>query len=82
MYTANLARQTLTALHVFVLAMILYPDAQRSAQEELDRVVGRARLPEITDRDVLPGITALVQEVLRCVNPFGRAYIHVGLIIR
>ncbi|GJE96497.1 cytochrome P450 [Phanerochaete sordida] len=56
---------TITALNVFVLAMILYPDVQRAAQAELDRVVGRAWLPEIADRDALPYVAALVQEVLR-----------------
>lgn len=45
--------------------MLLYPDVQRKAQAELDRVVGSDRLPEFSDERSLPYITAVVQEVLR-----------------
>lgn len=57
--------QTVSALGSFFLAMILYPEAQRKAQEELDRVVGRDRLPEFSDEESLPYITAMMKEVLR-----------------
>ncbi|RPD58783.1 cytochrome P450 [Lentinus tigrinus ALCF2SS1-6] len=50
---------------VFFLAMALYPDVQKKAQEELDRVIGPSRLPDFSDRDSLPYINALVKEVLR-----------------
>ena len=49
----------------FVLAITLFPETQLAAQEELDRVLGRKRLPEIEDRELLPHITAMVHEVLR-----------------
>ena len=45
--------------------MVLFPDVQRAAQDELDRVIGRERLPEMQDRDSLVYVSALVQEVLR-----------------
>jgi cytochrome P450 len=45
--------------------MLLFPDAQRKAQEELDEVVGLSRLPEYTDRENLAYINALCKEVLR-----------------
>lgn len=48
--------------------MTLYPDAQRRAQEEIDRVIGSgggARLPTLEDRGNLPYVNALIQEVLR-----------------
>lgn len=32
------------------LYLILYPDVQKKAQEEIDRVVGRDRLPSLQDR--------------------------------
>jgi len=35
------------------------------AQAEIDRVVGRSRLPKFSDYDNLPYIRALVKEVLR-----------------
>ena len=45
----------------------------RKAQEELDRVVGNERLPEPSDRENLPYISALMKEILRwsCPLPFG-----------
>ncbi|KZV82829.1 cytochrome P450 [Exidia glandulosa HHB12029] len=49
----------------FMIAMQTHPDAQRKAQEELDRVVGTERLPTIADRDNLPYLHALIKEVLR-----------------
>ena len=55
-----------SAVHVcFTLAMTLYPDVMRRAQEQIDRVVGRARLPNFDDRDQLPYVEGLVKEVLR-----------------
>lgn len=45
--------------------MVLNPGAMKKAQEELDRVVGRERLPEFSDKDDLPYIDAVVKELLR-----------------
>jgi hypothetical protein len=45
--------------------MSLFPDAQRHAQEEIDRVVGRSRLPTLADRGRLPYVYALLNEVYR-----------------
>jgi cytochrome P450 len=45
--------------------MALFPDVQRKAQEEIDRVVGTHRLPSFGDRENLPYLDAIVQEVLR-----------------
>ena len=52
-------------MEAFFLAMALYPDAQKQAQADLDRVVGPNRLPECSDRNSLPYINALLKEVLR-----------------
>ena len=57
--------QTVNVLHVFFLAMVLFPEAQRKAQEELDKVVGSNRLPEYEDRENLPYVNALCKEVFR-----------------
>lgn len=57
--------QTVTVLSSFVLAMLLHPNVQSAAQQELDRVIGRSSLPELEDRDSLPYITAVLYEVLR-----------------
>ena len=45
--------------------MTLYPDAQRKAQAEIDAVIGTDRLPDFEDRDQLPYVMALCNEVLR-----------------
>ncbi|KAI0713613.1 cytochrome P450 [Earliella scabrosa] len=57
----------------FMLAMVLYPDAQKKAQEEIDAVVGRGRLPSFDDLDKLVYIRAMVKETLRWhpVGPLG-----------
>jgi hypothetical protein len=59
------ALQTGAQLEAFFLAMSLYPDVQMKAQEELDKVVGRDRLPELSDRAELPYLNALCKEVFR-----------------
>ena len=53
--------------------MALYPHVMQKAQEELDRVVGNERLPELSDRENLPYISALLKELLRwaCPTPIG-----------
>ncbi|KAI1825149.1 cytochrome P450 oxidoreductase OrdA-like protein [Xylaria intraflava] len=49
----------------FFAAMVRYPELQRKAQEEIDRVIGSGRLPELGDRDQLPYINAIVTETWR-----------------
>ncbi|KLO17594.1 cytochrome P450 [Schizopora paradoxa] len=53
----------------FALAMAMYPDVQRRAQEELDRVVGSSRMPTFEDRERLPYIDAILKEALRWQPP-------------
>ena len=48
--------------------MMHYPDVYRKAQEEIDRVIGRERLPDLTDRGSLPYLEALVMELYRRVT--------------
>ncbi|KAJ7078025.1 cytochrome P450 [Mycena belliarum] len=52
-------------LNAFFLAMSIYPEVQAAAQKELDSVVGKDRLPELSDRSELPYVNALCKEVLR-----------------
>jgi cytochrome P450 len=42
-----------------------HPDVLKKAQAEIDAVVGLDRLPEFSDLDSLPYITAIVKETLR-----------------
>ncbi|KPI40314.1 Fumitremorgin C synthase [Cyphellophora attinorum] len=55
---------TSSTLYAFVLAMLLYPEAQKIAQEEIDRVVGE-RLPTMEDQEELPFVRACMKETLR-----------------
>lgn len=56
---------TSSTLYAFVQAMLLYPDVQRKAQEEVDRVIGLNRLPVMEDLDDLPYIRGCMKESLR-----------------
>lgn len=64
---------TWATLIVFTLNMLLHPEVQRKAQQALDAVVGRHRLPTFDDRPRLPYLDRIVQETLRwCpVSPIG-----------
>ena len=66
----------MTVLHVFFLAMVVSPEAQRKAQKELDEVVGPTRFPDFEDRPNLPYINALCKEVMRWhpIIPVGLAH--------
>ncbi|EMD67888.1 hypothetical protein COCSADRAFT_349154 [Bipolaris sorokiniana ND90Pr] len=56
---------TVASIHAFILAMILFPEVQKKAQKEIDTVVGGNRLPQFEDRDQLPYINAVVNEIFR-----------------
>ncbi|KAG1758154.1 cytochrome P450 [Suillus occidentalis] len=66
-------KMTVSTLLVFLLAMILNPEVQAKAHEEIDRVVGKDRLPDFTDRPALPYVEAILRETFRWhpVTPFG-----------
>ena len=64
MYTGG-ADTTVSAIQSFFLAMLLFPEVQKKAQEELMKVVGPHRLPEYDDEESLPYIRALAKECLR-----------------
>lgn len=42
-----------------------YPDVQKRLQEEVDKVVGRNRLPSIQDQSHLPYLMAFIYEMMR-----------------
>ncbi|OAX41581.1 cytochrome P450 [Rhizopogon vinicolor AM-OR11-026] len=45
--------------------MVLNPEIQAKAQADIDRVVGKVRLPDFKDRPVLPYAEAIMRETLR-----------------
>lgn len=70
-YIAGIDTTTSTIAGFFV-ALALYPDVQKHAQDELDAIVGRDRLPDFQDRHQLPYVEAICQELRRwrLVAPF------------
>ncbi|KZT51052.1 cytochrome P450 [Calocera cornea HHB12733] len=56
---------TVVTIQNFLVALLQFPKAQERAREEVDRVVGRERMPDIQDRERMPYCQAMVQEILR-----------------
>ncbi|KAI1326322.1 cytochrome P450 [Xylariaceae sp. FL0255] len=56
---------TAATLYGFVCALLLFPEVQRKAQQELDLVIGTEHLPTLDDEPNLPYIRACVKESLR-----------------
>ncbi|CAE6488034.1 unnamed protein product [Rhizoctonia solani] len=56
---------TVSAIQTFFLAMVYHPEVQKTAQAEIDRVVGNSRLPNLSDRESLRYTEAVYKEVLR-----------------
>ena len=48
--------------------MVLHPECQKRAHQEIDSAVGSERLPEFSDRESLPYIDCILQETLRFVS--------------
>ncbi|RBR05965.1 hypothetical protein FVER53590_13927 [Fusarium verticillioides] len=55
---------TSSTLYAFVQAMLLYPEVQRKAQDEIDKVVGE-RMPNMEDEHSLQYVRACMKETLR-----------------
>ncbi|KGO75739.1 Cytochrome P450, E-class, group I [Penicillium italicum] len=71
--------ETTAAIMQWFSALIpAYPEIQKKAQEELDRVVGRDRFPGIEDEQNLPYCHAIIKEVERVHNPFWLGTPHVA----
>ncbi|KAJ3854521.1 cytochrome P450 1 [Lentinula lateritia] len=68
--------QTMSSISSFMLAMCMHPDAQAKAQEEIDRVVGKDRLPTFEDRRSLPYVEAVYREVMRLDPPIPLGFPH------
>ena len=70
--------QTDVALSAFLLAMAMYPEAQRKAQKEVDSIIGSGRFPTIEDQEETIYIQALILELFRWhqVTPLGTQAFH------
>ncbi|KAK5199669.1 hypothetical protein LTR92_000210 [Exophiala xenobiotica] len=56
---------TASILYGFIQALLVWPEVQKKAQEEIDRVVGHERLPVMDDYIQLPYIRCCIKESLR-----------------
>ncbi|KAJ7805424.1 cytochrome P450 [Mycena olivaceomarginata] len=56
---------TSSYIQSLVLALVAYPEAQKKAHEEIDRVVGEHRMPTLEDLEQMPYIRAIISEVHR-----------------
>ncbi|KAH8118941.1 cytochrome P450 [Phellopilus nigrolimitatus] len=67
------ADTSVSSILTFILAMVLNPEVQRRAQEEIDNVIGFDRLPAFEDKENLPYVNAICKESLRWqpVTPIG-----------
>jgi cytochrome P450 len=45
--------------------MVIYPDIQKKAQDEIDKIVGSNRLPSFADKSSMPYVSCIVWECLR-----------------
>ncbi|XP_056637719.1 methyl farnesoate epoxidase [Diorhabda sublineata] len=63
---------TSNTLSFSFLYLILYPDVQKKAQEEIDRVIGKDRNPSLDDRPKMPYVECIALESLRMFG--GRAF--------
>ncbi|KAL5363253.1 cytochrome P450 [Aspergillus floccosus] len=73
------ADTTVSTMAAWFIAMALFPDVQRKAQEEIDRVTGGNRLPDYQDRENLPYINAMIKESVRwhSVVPMNVAHVSI-----
>ncbi|KAF9531309.1 cytochrome P450 [Crepidotus variabilis] len=59
------ADTTVASMNTFMLAMTCFPEIQKKAQAELDRVLVAGQLPTFEDESSLPYLSALVKEIIR-----------------
>ncbi|KAF3189853.1 hypothetical protein TWF788_009839 [Orbilia oligospora] len=67
---------TVALVKNFFLAMSLSPEVQRRAQEEIDTVIGKDRLPNLQDRPNLPYLEAVLTETLRWISVVPLGLVH------
>jgi cytochrome P450 len=59
------AETTATTLSWTMLYLTTYPEVQKKLQAEIDRVIGKSRLPTLADKAAMPYTEAVMYEVLR-----------------
>ncbi|KAJ4478327.1 cytochrome P450 1 [Lentinula aciculospora] len=70
---------TISSISSFLLAMCMHPDVQAKAREEIDRVIGKDRLPTFEDRRSLPYVESIYREVMRLDPPIPLGFPHISM---
>ena len=61
--------ETASLLLSFILLMTIHPEVQKRAREEIHTVIGKDRVPVLSDRMGLPYTCAVIAEVARLRPP-------------
>ncbi|XP_046547616.1 cytochrome P450 2D14-like [Haliotis rubra] len=64
---------TKPTMYTALAAMVNFPEVQKKIQEEIQRVVGKDRLPGLEDRNKMPYSRAVELELYRYYTPIGAA---------
>ncbi|GJE91213.1 cytochrome P450 [Phanerochaete sordida] len=56
---------TNATVSTFILLMLHYPEVQKKAQAEIDRVTGSAWVPGMRERELFPYVNCVIKELLR-----------------
>ena len=59
-----------------LIYLLKHPDAMKRVQEEIDKIVGSDRLPEMTDKTEMPFTQAVVYECMRLAAPVPMGVMH------
>ena len=62
--------QTSGIINWFLAFIPSFPEVQKRAHEEIDRVIGRERWPTVEDEPKLPYIRAIIKEVILIASRF------------
>ncbi|KAF9078698.1 cytochrome P450 1 [Rhodocollybia butyracea] len=68
----------MSSIGSFLLNMTQHPEVQSKAQAEIDRVIGRDRLPNFEDRQSLPYVESIYREIMRMHPPLPIGVYHVS----
>ena len=69
---------TSTTLRWAFLYMITHPETQKRVQDEIDSVIGRDRLPRLSDRNSLPFTMATILEIQRSASILFLGFPHMA----
>ena len=76
-YDPQRSLKTVGTASSVILALAMYPQLQKQAQQEIESVVGSGHLPDFEDLSQLHYLHAFIKEVVRMwpVTPVGKLYL-------